>query len=126
MNGTESAIHFILNCSWDALPAEVQRQSRRCLLDLLGALIAGAQTPVARLTANLAQAQYAGAEATILAGGGRASAIGAALANGFAANALDIDDGYRPIKGHPGVCVLPPLLAQKLRRPLLVTQCLNI
>jgi 2-methylcitrate dehydratase PrpD len=116
MNGTDRAIQFILNCAWEALPAEVQRQSRRCLLDLLGALIAGAQTPVARLMADMATAQYAGDEATILAGGGRASAIGAALANGFAANALDIDDGYRPIKGHPGVTVLPPLLAAIERR----------
>jgi 2-methylcitrate dehydratase PrpD len=27
------------------------------------------------------------------------------------ANALDIDDGYRNVKGHPGACALPPLLA---------------
>jgi 2-methylcitrate dehydratase PrpD len=34
---------------------------------------------------------------------------------GFAANALDIDDGYRCIKGHPGACVLPTLLAASER-----------
>lgn len=116
MNGTDIAIQFIRQCSWDVLPAQVQRQARRCLLDLLGALIAGAQTPVAGLMADLAATQYAGDDATILAGGRRVSAVGAALANGFAANALDIDDGYRPIKGHPGVCVLPPLLAAVERR----------
>jgi 2-methylcitrate dehydratase PrpD len=33
------------------------------------------------------------------------------MANGFAANALDIDDGYRLTKGHPGACVLPVILA---------------
>jgi hypothetical protein len=43
--------------------------------------------------------------------GERVSAAGAALANGFMANALDIDDGYRSAKGHPGACALPPLLA---------------
>ena len=36
---------------------------------------------------------------------------GAALANGFFGNALDIDDGYRNVKGHPGACALPPVLA---------------
>ncbi|MFO7714822.1 MmgE/PrpD family protein [Desulfosarcina sp.] len=43
--------------------------------------------------------------------GQRVSAAGAALANGFFGNALDIDDGYRNVKGHPGACALPPVLA---------------
>jgi len=43
--------------------------------------------------------------------GERVSAAGAALANGFCGNALDIDDGYRNVKGHPGACALPPVLA---------------
>jgi 2-methylcitrate dehydratase PrpD len=46
-----------------------------------------------------------------LVSGERVSFIGAALANGFAQNALDIDDGYRLVKGHPGASFLPGLLA---------------
>lgn len=111
MNGTDYAIQFILNTTWTGLPEMVQHQARRCLLDSLGALIAGTETPVARLMADFAVEQYGGSEATLLVAGRKASLVGAALANGFAANALDIDDGYRPIKGHPGVCVLPALLA---------------
>lgn len=111
MNGTDHAIEFILQTTWERLPTDVQHQARRCLLDCLGALLAGTRTPVAELMADLAFSQYAGDEATILANGRRVSATGAALANGFAANALDIDDGYRLVKGHPGACVLPPLLA---------------
>ena len=48
---------------------------------------------------------------TIVVSGERVSAVGAALANGFAQNALDIDDGYRRVKGHPGAAFLPALLA---------------
>lgn len=44
-------------------------------------------------------------------GGERVSLPGAALANGLAANALDIDDGHRLVKGHPGASVLPAVLA---------------
>ncbi len=55
--------------------------------------------------------QFGGDQATILVSGERVSAAGAALANGFSGNALDIDDGYRPTKGHPGACALPPVLA---------------
>jgi 2-methylcitrate dehydratase PrpD len=113
---TDQAIRFILQTKWPDLPPAVQHQARRCLLDTLGALLAGRQTPVGQLMADFAATQFAGDEATILADGRRASAVGAALANGFAANALDIDDGYRRVKGHPGACVLPALWAAAERR----------
>lgn len=111
MNGTDHALQFILHITWPALPSSVQHQAKRCLLDLLGSLLAGMATPVGKLMADFSLEQYRGDEATILVHGQRVSASGAALANGFAGNALDIDDGYRSIKGHPGACVLPVLLA---------------
>jgi 2-methylcitrate dehydratase PrpD len=116
VNRTDCAIQFILKTSWADLPDAVQQQARRCLLDSLGALIAGTAIPAAKLMADFAVEQYGGDEATIVVDGRRSSLVGATLANGFAANALDIDDGYRPIKGHPGVCVLPALLAAVERR----------
>lgn len=79
-------------------------------MDALGAAIAGSQTPVAEIMRKTALMQYGGDQATILVTGERVSAAGAALANGFFGNALDIDDGYRLTKGHPGACALVPLL----------------
>jgi len=108
---TDHAIHFSLKTFWKDLPSEVQHQSKRCLLDLLGALVAGSQTPVAETIRMTAREQFGGNRATVLVSGERLSAAGAALVNGFCGNALDIDDGYRNIKGHPGACALPPLLA---------------
>jgi len=108
---TDHAIDFALRTRWEDLPAKVQHQSRRCLLDALGALIAGSQTPVAAIMRKTAVAQFGGGQATIMVSGEHASAAGAALANGFCGNALDIDDGYRNVKGHPGACALPPVLA---------------
>ncbi|MCF8093356.1 MAG: MmgE/PrpD family protein [Desulfotignum sp.] len=108
---TEKVLAFIMETAWEKLPRAVQHQAKRCLLDNMGAMIAGHGTPVGQLMARLAAAQFSGDQAAIVVSGRRVSAAGAALANGFAANALDIDDGYRKIKGHPGVCVLPALLA---------------
>ncbi len=108
---TDHAIDFTLNFRWEDLPAEVQHQAKRCLLDTLGALIAGSQTPVAEIMRKTAREQFGGDQATIMVSGERVSAAGAALANGFYGNALDIDDGYRNTKGHPGACALPPVLA---------------
>ena len=108
---TSHAIDFTLNFRWEDLPASVQHQAKRCLLDILGALIAGSQTPVAGIMRKTALEQFGGDQATIMVTGERVSAAGAALANGFFGNALDIDDGYRNVKGHPGACALPPVLA---------------
>lgn len=111
MNLTEYAIKFILEIDWCDLPPEVQHQSKRCLMDTLGAMLAGTKTPVGAIMSGMAAEQFSGNQATILVRGKRTSASGAALANGFAGNALDIDDGYRMVKGHPGACILPVILA---------------
>ncbi len=111
MDKNEHVISFILDTEWPDLPEDIQHQSKRCLLDTLGAQIAGHPTPVGDLIASFALSQFPGNESTILVKGNNLSASGAALVNGFANNALDIDDGYRGIKGHPGACVLPVALA---------------
>jgi 2-methylcitrate dehydratase PrpD len=116
VNGTDCTIQFILETTWADLPSAVQHQARRCLLDALGALIAGTETQAGKLMADFAVEQYGGHEATLLVDGRRTSLVGAALANGFAGNALDIDDVYRLVKGHPGMGVLPALLAAAERR----------
>ncbi len=109
--GTELALDFIGGILWGDLPASVQHQTRRCLLDLVGALLAGRRTPVGDIMAEVARESFAGDQATIVVSGERVSFVGAALANGFSQNALDIDDGYRLVKGHPGASFLPGLLA---------------
>ena len=111
MENNECLIDFIVKTDWSQLPDNVRHQSKRCFLDTLGAMIAGHKTPVAELMASFAAVQFRGNESSILVKGNKLSASGAALVNGFANNALDIDDGYRLTKGHPGACVLPVALA---------------
>ncbi len=111
MNNNDRVVEFILKTDWPDLPQKIRHQSKRCLLDTLGAMIAGHRTPVGDLIASFARTQFPGNESTILIKGGKVSASGAALVNGFANNALDIDDGYRPTMGHPGACILPVALA---------------
>jgi len=111
MKNNEYTLNFILETKWVNLPGEVRHQAKRCLLDTMGALIAGHQTPVAGMMSCFALEQFNGDAATILVKGSKTSASGAALVNGFANNALDIDDGYREVKGHPGACILSVALA---------------
>ncbi|HEY8368932.1 MAG TPA: MmgE/PrpD family protein [Thermodesulfobacteriota bacterium] len=108
---TREVARFALGVRFADLPAAVQAQALRCVLDLLGSAVAGSLTPVARIAATYARAAHGPGGATIIGTDGGSTPVGAALANGFAASALDIDDGYRPVKGHPGAVVLPAVLA---------------
>ncbi len=111
MDKTDHVLNFIMGLKPSDIPTRAVHQAKRCFLDAMGAMIAGTQTPVARLMAGFAAANFAGNDCTIILGGRKASPVGAALANGYAANALDLDDGFRLVKGHPGACTLPVLMA---------------
>ncbi len=83
-----------------------------CLLDNLGVTLVGTLAPVSRIAADYAQRAWAGNESTIVSGCGKASAAGAAFANGCAANALDLDDDAIYTRGHPGAQLFPATLAE--------------
>jgi 2-methylcitrate dehydratase PrpD len=108
----ERLLDFVTQTRYDDLPESVQRQVVRALGDLLGAMVAGTHTPTAGITARYAAEILPGSQATVAGLGKVCNGPGAALANGVAANALDIDDGFRPSKGHPGAVVIPAALAQ--------------
>jgi 2-methylcitrate dehydratase PrpD len=108
---TARAAAFAHGLRWDGLPDPVRRQAGLALLDVLGAAIAGSRTPVAGIACEAVRQVWNGDQASILLAGLTATAPGAAFANGCLANALDIDDGYRPVKGHPGAAVFPAALA---------------
>ena len=102
---------FILRQSYADLPEPIRHQAKRCLLDSMGALSAGAVTPLARLTARTAERFFQGGECTLIASGRKVSPLGASMANGFASNALDVEHGYRPAQGRPGAALTPVMLA---------------
>lgn len=102
---------FIADAEWSSLPEAVQEKAYLCLIDDLGAMLAGLAAPVSRISAEFAAAQMSGQQATVVATGALASASGAAFANGCAANAVDIDDCGIYTWGHPGAALLPAALA---------------
>ncbi|MGF1470583.1 MAG: MmgE/PrpD family protein [Rubrobacteraceae bacterium] len=102
---------FVSGLRWENVPADVRAQTIRCVLDLCGTALAGSRTEVAGITASYALEAHGPGPCTIVGADSRCTPAGAALANGFAASALDIDDGYRPVKGHPGAVVFPAVLA---------------
>ncbi len=104
-------IDFIHETEWRDLPAPVRGQARRCLLDTLGAALGGRRTELSRIVNDFAASTYGGQGARLWLDGRSVSPPGAALANGMTIDALDIHDGYLPVKGHAGAAVVPAALA---------------
>jgi 2-methylcitrate dehydratase PrpD len=102
---------FIAGAEWSSFPEAVKEKAYLCLVDDLGAILAGLCAPVSHISAEFAAAQMPGKVATVVATGTLASASGAAFANGCAANAVDIDDCGIYTWGHPGAALLPAALA---------------
>ena len=102
---------IIKDFTYENIPDKVIKHAKLCLLDLLGAIFAGKTAKVSQLTQKFAEQFWPGNISIIGSNGSKASILGASLANAFSANAVDIDDGYRPSKGHPGALIIPAALA---------------
>jgi 2-methylcitrate dehydratase PrpD len=112
MNGNDQIADFVKNITWNDLPDDVKSKSKTCLLDALGAIIAGKEAVVTQVGKKFAKRMWPGNnEASILLSGERTSAVGAAFVNACAANALDIDDDGAYTEGHPGAQLIPVTLA---------------
>jgi 2-methylcitrate dehydratase PrpD len=102
---------FIHETRWSDLPEQVRNQARRCLLDTVAAGLAGRRTELSSIVHDYAATVYGGGEVPLWLDGRTVSPPGAALANGMTIDALDIHDGYAPVKGHAGAAVVPAVLA---------------
>lgn len=92
-------------------PEPARQAVFRCLLDLLGAAAAGIGESGVAAVRHVALSTMGAGNAPIWFTGRTASVIAAAWANSAAAAALDLDDGHRIARGHPGAAVIPTALA---------------
>lgn len=109
---TDTAVSFIHDAAFDDFAGELDKHLRARVLDTLAATTAGFRIPITDVVKDYATEHHDGDAATVLDGTGEVlSEQGATLVNATAANALDIDDGHRDVKGHPAAVVTPPALA---------------
>ena len=101
MTTPEGILDFIAELTWDDLPPQVRRQSKLCLLDLIGVGAGGAGTKLSRIIRDYSALDMGGALPMMFDGRG-ASVSGVALAGGMTIDALDGHDGFNPAKGHAG------------------------
>lgn len=104
---------FCAGLRFDDLPAEVVSRTLQVIADCIAAIAAGAQEPeTIALAQRMAAADNEGA-AVIGAGRTAAPSI-AAFLNGTAGTMLELDEGNQFARGHPGIHVVPAVLAAAL------------
>ncbi|RYE40635.1 MAG: MmgE/PrpD family protein [Hyphomicrobiales bacterium] len=83
----------------------------RCVLDAISSAAAALAQPGARAAQQAAPLLFGPGDSVLWFTGRTASTGGAMLANSASTAALDLDDGFRIARGHPGAAVLPTALA---------------
>jgi 2-methylcitrate dehydratase PrpD len=116
---------FLLDTQWKELPEDVQQRLRGCMLDLLGALIAGSGSEQFRVGVRLAKKLFQSGDVAAIGTHETFSATGAATAMGHSSNAYDIDDGHNLIRAHPGTSFIGGLLAAGYEKDISATDFLT-
>ncbi|EKF61591.1 MmgE/PrpD family protein [Agrobacterium albertimagni AOL15] len=92
------------------LPDEVREVALGCVLDLLTAALAGVRSPAPAAALGVSEWLYGCGPAPAWFTGQKLSLLSALLHNALCASALDLDDGNRAARGHPGASVIPTVL----------------
>ncbi|WP_427306491.1 MmgE/PrpD family protein [Cupriavidus sp. H39] len=110
MNATEAFGPFFSTVKAGPLPAEVLHHAKRALVDWHAALFPGIGTDAVQRLQGVLEEELGRGNAT-LPMGQRATARAAALLNGAAAHAAEIDDSFRDAMYHPGAATIAAAIA---------------
>ncbi len=113
MEETRTLAKYIVELRFEDLTVNAVAMTKNCLMDFLGCCIGGSEEPPARMMRRVMGEGGAGrGNATVFCREAyTADVFHAALCNGTAAHALDMDDVVNSCFGHPGPVVIPAALA---------------
>ncbi len=111
MYATRILAAYVGTCAAEKLTESVKEKTLCCILDLMTAAIAGFDTPSAVAVRRVAGHLFGAGSSPVWFSGQTLNRAGAAFCNAAAASALDLDDGHRAARGHPGAAIIPAALA---------------
>jgi len=118
LENEQRVIDYIHSATLEQFPAQVVQQARRCFIDLLACSLAGMPSRTGRIAREFA-CSFGGAQESLLFGDARRVPLPLAIfANTTTCEALDADDGFNTLKGHPGAFLFPAVLAFAEREKL--------
>ena len=102
---------FCVGIRWNDVPPDVRERTKDFLLDLLGVALRGTTEASSKPAVAYVRGEQADGPSSIIGEGFRSSAAWAALVNGTAAHAIEMDDVTSESSLHPAVAVMPAALA---------------
>jgi 2-methylcitrate dehydratase PrpD len=111
MDASQRISEFIASFPSKKIPGNARRRATASVLDYTGVLLAGLSEESARKARKIVTAMGGARQATIWGTDLETSVTHAALANGTAAHALDLDDTNPAMMSHPSIQLLPGLFA---------------
>jgi 2-methylcitrate dehydratase PrpD len=110
MDVTAKIAQFVVNATYEKLPAKAIETAKVAVRDCLGVALAGSREEDAKICAGVARQEQAKEETTVIGQGFKTSALNAALANGTAAHAMDFDHSFT-LMGQPTAPIIPAIFA---------------
>ncbi|MGH3745997.1 MAG: MmgE/PrpD family protein, partial [Micromonosporaceae bacterium] len=111
LNSTQRLAGFAAQLRYQDLPAAVVEHVKLCLLDTVGCALHGATLPWTRILRETIAELDGGGSCVIWGRPERQSCVHAALVNGAAVHAFELDDLHKVSIVHPGSVVVPAALA---------------
>lgn len=102
---------YVVGARDEALADDLREAACRAVLDLVAAALPGIDAPGPRAVRRVASGTMASGVLPVWFTGQRAGLAGAVWCNASTAAALDLDDGHRIARGHPGAAIIPAALA---------------
>ncbi|MBO6040755.1 MAG: MmgE/PrpD family protein [Oscillospiraceae bacterium] len=120
MNISQTLSAFISAIRAEELPESIRREVPLRIVDYAASAAAGFQVNASMnaIVMELLREQGGTPRCSLFFSREKLSAIQAAYYNAFVCNGADMDDGHMLANGHPGVCVIPPVLALAEERGL--------
>ena len=109
---------YILDTKWENLSEDAKTHVLMSGIDLTMALILGSYGKQFEAGEKLALSMGMSGDIPVVGSPNRYNLLGAAIAMGHASNSFDIDDGFKPICGHPGTSFVAGTLAAALQKDL--------
>jgi 2-methylcitrate dehydratase PrpD len=109
-HATRDLARFAAGLRYEDIPREAVERMKLCVLDSIGCCLYGATLPWTRKVAALAEAEGARPAASMIGMGKRTSVALAALVNGTAGHAFELDDIHKESIVHAGSLATPVAL----------------
>lgn len=108
---TRHLAEFVSRTSWDEIPAEVQHEAKRALVNYFAVCTAGARDPDVETAIKVYKRFSANAQASVIGRSEKMDVLNAASINAMTANVYDFDDTHIPTIIHPTAPVAAALFA---------------